>query len=49
MVLFETSSQLNYFLHHSEAKYDVLMFSLKILRSMKVKHVTVFSDSLLII
>jgi ribonuclease HI len=42
-------SQLNYYFPNNQVKYEDLLFGLKILQSMNVKHVQDFSDSLLIV
>lgn len=42
-------SQFNYYFPNNQAKYEDLLFGLKILQSMNVKHVQAFSDSLLIV
>ena len=46
---FEMSSRLEYFCTNNQAEYEALLFGLKILESMGVKHVEAFGDSLLIV
>jgi ribonuclease HI len=46
---FEASSQLNYFCTTNQAEYKALLFGLKILESMKIRHVEAFGDSLLVV
>jgi hypothetical protein len=46
---FEASSQLNYFCTNNQAEYEALLFGLEILASMKVRHVEVVGDPLLVV
>lgn len=49
MVLFETSSRLNYICTNIQAECKAFLFGLTILQSMKVKHVGASGDSLLMV
>ena len=46
---FEASSQLSQFCTNNQAKYETLLLGLETLKSMGVKHVETFGDSLLIV
>jgi ribonuclease HI len=46
---FEASSRLSHFCTNNQAEYEALLFKLEILASMKVRHVEIFGDSLLVV
>jgi ribonuclease HI len=46
---FDMASRLEYFCTNNQAEYEALLYGLKILQSMDVKHVKTFGDSLLVV
>jgi ribonuclease HI len=46
---FDMASRLEYFCTNNQAEYEPLLYGLKILQSMDVKHVKTFGDSLLVV